>query len=329
MLDPAPRIVLDPHLGLCAAGRSGKDAAIALELYQHTVEVILRAAALHGYKALSARDIFEVEYWDLEQAKLKLAGKPPEFAGEVALVTGGASGIGRACVEALLQRGAAVVALDRNPTVCTLLERPDYLGLECDVTAPEALESALEAAVRHFGGMDILVLNAGVFPPGAPVAAISLEDWRDTLAVNVDANLLLLRACHPLLKLASRGGRVVAVGSKNVAAPGIGAGAYSASKAALTQLARVCALEWGPDRIRVNTVHPDAVFDTALWTDEVLASRARHYGLTVEQYKTRNVLRTEIRSRDVAELVCAMCGPAFFRTTGAQVPIDGGNERII
>ena len=149
------------------------------------------------------------------------------------------------------------------------------------------------------------------------------------MAVNVEANVMLLRACHPLLKISPRGGRVVAVGSKNVAAPGIGAAAYSASKAALTQLARVAALEWGADRIRVNTVHPDAVFDTALWTDEVLQARASHYGITVEQYKTRNVLRAEIRSRDVAELVCCMCGTAFSRTTGAQVPIDGGNERII
>ena len=329
MLDPAPRIVLDAELGLCAAGRTARDAAIALELYEHTIEVILRATTLCGYKALSARDVFDVEYWDLEQAKLKLSGKPPELAGEVALVTGAASGIGRACVDALLQRGACVVALDRNETVATMLQRPDYLGVSCDITSNDAVDGALESAARRFGGIDIVVLNAGIFPPGAPVAAASLEAWRETMAVNVEANVTLLRACHPLLKLASRGGRVIAIGSKNVAAPGIAAAAYSASKAALTQLARVCALEWGPDAIRVNIVHPDAVFDTALWSDDVLAARARHYGLTVEQYKTRNVLRTEIRSRDVAELVCAMCGAAFARTTGAQVPIDGGNERII
>jgi NAD(P)-dependent dehydrogenase (short-subunit alcohol dehydrogenase family) len=114
-----------------------------------------------------------------------------------------------------------------------------------------------------------------------------------------------------------------------VSAPGPGAAAYSASKAALIQLARVAALEWGADGIRVNTVHPDAVFDTGIWTDEVLRSRAAHYGMTVEEYKTKNVLRTEIKSRDVGELVAELCGPLFAKTTGAQIPIDGGNERVI
>jgi NAD(P)-dependent dehydrogenase (short-subunit alcohol dehydrogenase family) len=149
------------------------------------------------------------------------------------------------------------------------------------------------------------------------------------MAVNVDANLALLRACHPLLRLAPNGGRVVVIGSKNVPAPGQGAAAYSASKAALAQLARVAALEWGGDRIRVNTLHPDAVFDTGLWTPEVLEERARRYGLTVDQYKRRNVLRTEVTSRDVAELAAEMCGPLFGKTTGAQLPVDGGNERVI
>jgi len=121
----------------------------------------------------------------------------------------------------------------------------------------------------------------------------------------------------------------VVIGSKNVPAPGPGAAAYSASKAALTQLARVAALEWGSDRIRVNTLHPNAVFDTAAWTDEVLAARAAHYGLTVEQYRKGNVLGTEVRSSDVAELAAEMCGTLFAKTTGAQLPVDGGNDRVI
>jgi NAD(P)-dependent dehydrogenase (short-subunit alcohol dehydrogenase family) len=132
-----------------------------------------------------------------------------------------------------------------------------------------------------------------------------------------------------LLKLAPKGGRVAIVGSKNVPAPGPGVAAYSASKAAVNQLARVAALEWGKDGIRINSVHPNMVFDTGLWTPEVLEARARHYGLTIEEYKTNNVLKVGITSRDVAELVAELCGPLFARTTAAQIPIDGGNERVI
>ncbi len=328
-LDPAPRVVLDPEIGLAAAGRSARDADIVREIYEHTIEVILRATALRGYQALPERDVFDVEYWDLEQAKLKLAGKPAELAGEVALVTGAASGIGRACAQALLAAGAAVVALDRDGRVTGQERRPDYLGIACDVTRPAAVEDALERAVRRFGGLDVLILNAGVFPGGTKIADTKLDEWRQVMTVNLDANLALMRACHPLLREAPRSGRVIVVGSKNVPAPGIGAAAYSASKAALTQLARVAALEWGSDAIRVNVVHPDAVFDTGVWTEAVLEARAAHYGLTVDEYKRRNVLRTEVTSRDVAALVCAMCGPAFSRTTGTQVPIDGGNDRVI
>jgi NAD(P)-dependent dehydrogenase (short-subunit alcohol dehydrogenase family) len=129
--------------------------------------------------------------------------------------------------------------------------------------------------------------------------------------------------------LAPGAGRVVVVGSKNVPAPGPGAAAYSAAKAALTQLARVAALEWGADGIRVNVLHPNAVFDTGIWTPEVLASRAQHYGVSVDAYKKNNVLGVEITSRDVAELAAELCGPSFSKTTGAQIPIDGGNERVI
>jgi rhamnose utilization protein RhaD (predicted bifunctional aldolase and dehydrogenase)/NAD(P)-dependent dehydrogenase (short-subunit alcohol dehydrogenase family) len=329
MLDPAPRVVLDPELGVCTAGRTAKDAAVVFDIYAHTMDVIERAALLGGWRALPAKDLFDVEYWDLEQAKLRAAGKPPALSGDVALVTGAASGIGKAAVSALLARGAAVVGLDVAPEIEALHARPDFLGIVCDVTSPEQLSRALDAAARAYGGLDVLVLNAGVFPGGRRIEALGDEEWRRVMRVNIDANLALLREAHALLALSPRGGRVVVVGSKNVPAPGPGAAAYSASKAALTQLARVAALEWAGERIRVNTIHPDAVFDTAIWTPEVLEARASSYGMTVEDYKRKNLLRTEIRSSDVAELIAELCGPVFAKTTGAQIPVDGGNDRVI
>ncbi len=330
MLDPAPRVILDPQWGMLTVGRSAKDAAVVSDIYRHTMDIILRAEALGGYQALPAKDIFDVEYWDLEQAKLKQAGKPPPFSGEVVLITGAASGIGRACVDAFLAQGAAVIGVDIHPDIETHhVGQRGFLGVECDVTDGAALETALEQGIAAFGGLDMVVLNAGVFPPGCRLEALDHDEWRRVMQVNVDANVSLMRMAHPLLKLAPRGGRVVVMGSKNVPAPGIGAAAYSASKAALNQLARVAALEWAGDGIRVNTLHPNAVFDTGIWTEEVLKARAQHYGLSVEAYKTNNLLKTEVTSADVAALAVALCGPAFAKTTGAQIPIDGGNERVI
>ncbi len=329
MLDAAPRVVLDAELGLCAAGRSAQDAAIVADIYDHTIDIIQRATALGGYRALPAWDIFDVEYWDLEQAKLRKGGKPPAFAGEVALVTGAASGIGKACVESLLARGAAVVALDLDARVSAIKSGANFLGLQCDLTSEEQFKQALVKTVEKFGGLDMLVLNAGIFPGGCRIEALKTEEWQKVMRINLDANLMLMRECHPFLKLAPRGGRVVVIGSKNVPAPGPGAAAYSASKAALNQLARVAALEWGADNIRINSLHPNAVFDTGLWTPEVLAARARHYGLSVDEYKKNNVLKTEVTSRDVAELAAEMCGPLFAKITGAWLPVDGGNDRVI
>ncbi|UCH53031.1 MAG: bifunctional aldolase/short-chain dehydrogenase [Pseudomonadota bacterium] len=329
MLDPAPRVILDAELGLLVAGNSAKDAHIVRDIYDHTIDIILRAEALGGYRPIAARDVFDMEYWDLEQAKLRKSGRPPMFLGEVALITGAASGIGKACVESLLARGAAVAALDVNPAIKSLHRRPDYCGTVCDVTDRKQLMNALQRTVSAFGGLDMLILNAGIFPGGKRIAELTDNEWQRVLDVNLNANLALLRAAHPLLRLAVHGARIVIMGSKNVPAPGPGAAAYSASKAALTQLGRVAALEWGADRIRVNTLHPDAVFDTGVWTEEVLAARAAHYGMNVAQYKTKNLLRTEVTSRDVAELAAELCGPLFSKTTGAQIPVDGGNDRVI
>jgi NAD(P)-dependent dehydrogenase (short-subunit alcohol dehydrogenase family) len=329
MLDPAPRMALDPQLGFAAFGRTAKDTRIVEDLYEHTIDVILRAEALGGWRALEDRHTFDIEYWDLEQAKLRRGGTPPPFSGQVAVVTGAASGIGKACVEAFLRRGAAVVGLDRNPAIESLFERPDYLGVICDLIEASAVDAAADAATKRFGGTDMLVLNAGIFPASAPIQSLAREAWRSAMAVNAESNLVVMQAFQPLLRLAPQGGRVVVIGSKNVPAPGPGAAAYSASKAALNQLARVAALEWAKDGIRVNTIHPNAVYDTALWTDEVLQSRARAYNMTVEQYRKNNLLRTEVSSRDVGELAAEMCGPLFAKTTAAQVPVDGGTEKLV
>jgi NAD(P)-dependent dehydrogenase (short-subunit alcohol dehydrogenase family) len=293
------------------------------------MQIILRAAMAGGWTALPADKIFEVEYWELEQAKLRKGGNTLELQGEVALVTGAASGIGKACVESLLARGAAVIGIDLDGSIETMIEQPAFLGIKCDVTDSDTVQAALLSGVERFGGLDMLILNAGIFPGGAKISELDDNTWRKVMAVNLDANMALMRDCYPLLRLAPNHGRVVVVGSKNVPAPGPGAAAYSASKAALNQLARVAALEWGGDGIRINTLHPDAVFDTGVWSEEVLQNRADHYGMTVQQYKTKNILKTEISSCDVAELAAAMCGPLFAKTTAAQIPVDGGNDRVV
>ena len=329
ILDQAPRIVIDPAFGMAALGRSAKDSQVVAELYEHSMDVIRASETLGGFEPLGQADLFEVEYWDLEQAKLKKSGTPPVFAGEVALVTGAASGIGKAAVESLLARGAAVLGLDVNPAVETLHRRQDYLGIACDLTDEAKLANAIDQAILRFGGLDMAVLNAGIFGNSRKVAELDGAEWRRVMAINLDANLALMRIIHPFLKLAPRGGRVAVIGSKNVPAPGPGAAAYSASKAALNQLVRVAALEWAADNIRLNSLHPNSVFDTGIWTPEVLAQRAKAYDMSIEQYKKRNLLRTEVASRDVAELAAELCGPLFAKTTGAQIAVDGGDDRVI
>lgn len=330
MLDPGPRVVLDPELGMLTAGGSAKDAAIAADIYHHTIPVLERSEDhLGGYRALDAGNLFDVEYWDLEQAKLRRKGDPPPLAGRVAVVTGAASGIGRACAAELLERGAAVVGLDLSAEVESAFEGKAWLGIEADVTDEPALAAALAAGVERFGGVDLAVLAAGVFGTSRPVAELDPTEWRRVQSVNVDSAASLLRLLHPLLVRSPASPAVAVIASRNVPAPGKGAASYSTSKAALTQLSRVTALEWADDGIRVNMVHPDAVFDTGLWTPELLAERAEKYGMTVEEYKRRNLLSTEVTSATVAGVVAELLGDRFSATTGSQIPVDGGSDRVI
>ncbi len=325
-LDLAPRVALLPGAGLVGFGDSPQAAEAALAIARHTLAAAAAAQALGGYRPLAEAELFEVEYWELEQVKLKTAAETPALGGRVALVSGAARGIGRACLEAFRRRGAAVVGLDRRPFGLT---GADLLEVHGDATDEETLRRALEQTVARFGGLDALVLNLGFFAAGEEIATLPDELWRRAFELNVDANFRLLRAAAPLLALAPFGAAVVVIGSRNVPAPGPGAAAYSASKAALVQLARVAALELAPRGVRVNVLHPDAVFDTDLWTPEMLEKRAARYGLSVEQYKRRNLLGCEIRARDVGELAATLATDLFAKTTGAQIPVDGGSDRVI
>ncbi|MFO0746520.1 MAG: SDR family oxidoreductase [Myxococcota bacterium] len=204
----------------------------------------------------------------------------------------------------------------------------DVLPVVADVTDAVAVDHAVALAVETFGGLDLLVSNAGSFPEATPLESLSDASWDATLALNLSAHQKLLRAAVPFLALGFDPA-VVFVASKNVRAPGPGVAAYSVAKAGLTQLARVAAIELAPKGVRVNVVHPDAVFDTSLWTIEKIAQRAERYGLSAEQYRTRNLLGREIRSRDVANAVARLLSSELGATTGAQLPIDGGNDRTI
>ncbi|MBP9853733.1 MAG: bifunctional aldolase/short-chain dehydrogenase [Candidatus Omnitrophica bacterium] len=327
-LDTAPRWGIWPSVGTLAFGTSLEEVRIIEDIKRHTTKAISNAESLGGWRALSPKDLFDMEYWVLEQAKLSKSSKSPLFQGKIVLVTGAASGIGRACVEQFVQEGAVVAALDIDLHLKTVFNRREILNLVVDVTDELALQKAIEETVLTFGGLDIIVSNAGIFPASERINQLNKKTWDKSLDVNLSSHQWLIK--HSI-KFLEKGidPTIIIIASKNVAAPGPGVSAYSVPKAGLTQLARVAALELAADKIRVNVVHPNAVFDTAIWTDEVLNKRAKSYGITVEEYKTNNLLKTEITSRDVARLVTTMAGPVFSKTTGAQIPIDGGNERVI
>ncbi len=327
-LDVAPRWGVWPGQGTLAFGTSLRDARAVADIARHTVRAIQWGELLGGWRPLAEAEIFAVEYWELEQAKLKKGATPRLFEGRIALVTGAGSGIGRASAEALVAAGATVVGVDIRASEPGRAAGPDFLELRADVSIGPEVVSVVGETVRRFGGLDLLVSNAGFFPTSQAIGQIDPSIWEQSLRVNLTSHELLLHSALPYLE---RGidASVVIVGSKNVPAPGPGAASYSVAKAGLTQFARVAALELAPRGVRVNVVHPHAVFDTTFWTPAVLEERARRYGVTVDEYKKSNLLQREVRSADVAAVVCALLSPAFSRTTGAQVPIDGGNDRVI
>ena len=328
-LDPAPRWGIWPDRGTIAFDTTLAGAGIIADIARHTIRTIQQADAAGGWTALPELDLFEIEHWDLEQAKLRSAPAPKPLQGKIAIVSGAAAGIGRAIAAELHAQGAVVTGFDLNPeTPQRLGDGPGLTGKVLNLTDYPAVQQAVEEVVRRYGGLDILVSNAGIFTAGANIEDMDPGNWAKSLEVNLTSHMKLLQFCVPYLKQGMDPAAVF-VGSRNVAAPGAGAASYSCAKAAVTQLVRVAALELAGDGVRVNIIHPDAVFDTELWTPEALARSAARYNMSVEEYKTRNLMKTEIKSRDVAAMVAAMASPLFGKTTGAQIPVDGGNDRVI
>ena len=284
---------------------------------------------LDNWKPISFRDLFNVEYWELEQAKLNKGKKTFEFQGKIALITGAASGIGYACAKKLLDNGCSVVGIDKNPKITELFkEFLQFKGVYCDLTKTADVKKAVSLCVKEFGGIDFLVSNAGVFSSSAKLENINNKKWELDLDINLTTHHRILRECIPYLKLGIHPA-VIFMGSRNVGAPGPGAGTYTIAKSGLTQMSRLAAIELSEYNIRVNTVHPDCVYDTDVWSDKILTARAKQYGMSVSDYKRRNLLKTDVLSQDVAELVAFLASEKSRKTTGAQIPIDGGNDRII
>jgi rhamnulose-1-phosphate aldolase/alcohol dehydrogenase len=336
LVDPLPRVVLVPGLGMFTAGRDRRTAGIVNDIYHHTIDVIGNASAFGRYVSLTAQDAFDVEYWPLELYKLTLAPPEKELARRIALVTGGASGIGRAVARRLAAEGAHVVVGDLDEAgakktaddVGAAVGGNRAVGLRMDVTSEASVRAAFEETVLAFGGLDILVSNAGM-AHSAPVDRMALGDWERSFAVNATGHFLVAREAMRILIPQALGGALVFVATKNVMSPGKDFAAYSAAKAAEAQLAKVLALEGAPHGIRSNIVNPDAVFqDSKLWSEEVRRERAAAQGIAVEQledfYRKRNLLGARILPEDVAEAVLFLAADRSAKTTGCTLTVDGG-----
>jgi rhamnulose-1-phosphate aldolase/alcohol dehydrogenase len=336
-LDDFPRILLVPGVGILAWGEDKKAARIAADIYEHTLRVKTLVHATGEYEALPDADLFDVEYWPLEQAKLgKSKAKP--LAGQVAVVTGAAGAIGSAVSDSLIAAGAHVVLSDLNAealeATCDALgakhSKDMRRGVVCDVTDETSVRHMFDEIARQYGGLDIVVPNAGI-ALSRPLEELEADDWQRVMNVNLNGYFLVVREGAKLLKRQGTGGHIIIVGSKNVMAPGAEFAAYSASKAAAHQLGKVAALELAKDGIRVNVLAPDAVFGSeknpsGLW-EEVGPDRAKAHGIEFaqleEHYRNRNLLRAKITGKHVGNAV------VFFATnqtptTGATLPIDGG-----
>ena len=335
-LDSSPRVILVPGVGIFSAGRTKADARIAADIAEHTVRAKALANSLARYTALSDGDLFDMEYWSLEQAKLGKAKEAP-LAGQVALVTGAAGAIGFGICRQLVGAGAHVLVSDLDAARCEAAAReldPKGRGLALplvmDVTDEGSVGSGMASACRLYGGLDVVVLNAGIAHVSA-LESLEAPDFRRVLDVNLVGYFLVLREAARLMRRQGLGGNIIVNSSKNVFGPGADFGAYSASKAGGHQLAKVAALELAAAGIRVNLINADAVFGhpqrpSGLW-QEVGPARARSRGLEPgalqEYYRNRNLLKAIVTPEHVGNAVVFFASN-LTPTTGATLPVDGG-----
>ena len=320
MLDPDPRVVLMPGLGIVGLGVDEGAAKIAADLYEHTIAVIRGAEQVGRYQALPDGDIFDMEYWSLEQAKLGKA-TPRALTGQVVYVTGAASGIGLACARRFAAAGAALYLVDRDPRVHDAAAALKAGAEVLDVTDRVAVEASLERVVLRFGGLDGVVSNAGAAFQ-APIATCPEDQMRASLELNLLSHQWVAAAAMRVLTAQGSGGFLLFNASKAAFNPGEGFGPYAVAKAGLVALMKQYALEGARVGVRANAVNADRV-RTGLFPVEVVEARAAARGLAPEAYFRANLLGREVTAEDVAE---AFMNLALARsTTGAVVPVDGGN----
>jgi len=322
-LDPLPRVILVPGVGMFGVGGSAKDAAIAADIAENAIAVISDAEAIGEYRCISEYDMFEVEYWSLEQAKL---GKSNEkaLARQVAVITGGGSGIGAATARAFAAQGAEVALLDRDLDAAKAVAKKiggKALAVACDVTDHTSVAKAFDDVVSAFGGVDIVVSNAGAAWQGT-IGTVDDETLRKSFELNFWAHQSVAQQAVRIMRKQGTYGCLLFNTSKQAVNPGKDFGPYGLPKAATLFLVKQYALDHGKDGIRSNAVNADRI-RTGLLTDEMVAARSEARGLSETDYMSGNLLKREVTAEDVAEAFTYLA--TATKTTAAVVTVDGGN----
>ena len=339
MRDPNAVIYLVPGIGMIAFAKDKATARIASEFYRNAINVMRGASGVDTYRGLPEQEAFDIEYWLLEEAKLQRMPKPKSLAGRVALVTGGAGGIGRATAERLMGEGACVVLADIDAGALEEA-RSHFAGrhgadqvraVRFDVTDEAAVAAGFADALAEYGGLDILVSNAGI-ASAAPIETTDLAVWNRNISILGTGYFLVSREAFRLFRRQKLGGNVVFIASKNGLAASPGASAYCAAKAAEIHLARCLALEGAEAGIRVNVVNPDAVLrGSKIWSGEWREQRAASSRLEVDQleehYRNRSLLKRSVYPEDIAEGVYFLASDLSAKSTGNILNVDAGNAQ--